>query len=214
MSVKEPGSFRLIATLALAGLISGLALAGVYLWARPLIEANEAAALRRAILELLPGTTEIVALTPRGERLVSFDETDPESKDLPRIYLGRNAEGKALGFAIPAEGPGFMDTIGVIYGYEPEKKVIVGMIVLESRETPGLGDRIAFDPHFLENFRALAVEPEIVSVKKGEKKNPNEVDSITGATISSKAVVSILNKGTARWRDLLDGEIEIAEESP
>lgn len=45
----------------------------------------------------------------------------------------------------------------------------------------------------------LAVEPEIVAVKKGQKKNKNEVEAITGATISSKAVVNLLNNTIDIW---------------
>ena len=71
--------------------------------------------------------------------------------------------------------------------------------MLESRETPGLGDKINKDVDFLANFTDLAVEPTIVGVKKGEKAKPNEVDCITGATISSKSVIKILNTSTGEW---------------
>ena len=73
------------------------------------------------------------------------------------------------------------------------------MHVLESRETPGLGDRIFKDPEFVASFRSLATQPEIVLVPKGSGTAPHEVDGITGATISSKAVVKILNASTAQW---------------
>ncbi|MHC4142111.1 MAG: FMN-binding protein, partial [Planctomycetota bacterium] len=45
-------------------------------------------------------------------------------------------------------------------------------------------------------------EPEIVVVKDGRDAD-NEVDAITGATISSKAVVKIINEANTRWLDLL-----------
>ena len=77
------------------------------------------------------------------------------------------------------------------------------MEVLESRETPGLGDKIIKDQEFLDNFRDLAIEPEVVAVKSGTRKAPNEVDSISGATISSKAVVNIINAGNSQWLDLI-----------
>jgi len=76
--------------------------------------------------------------------------------------------------------------------------------VLESRETPGLGDKIIYDEQFHENFVELAVEPTIVGVKRGEKTNPNEVDTITGATISSNAVIAILNGSSQKWLPLLE----------
>jgi electron transport complex protein RnfG len=50
-------------------------------------------------------------------------------------------------------------------------------------------------------------------VKRGEKVNPNEVDTITGATISSEAVISILNGGSERWVPLVE-KLEGGEVSP
>jgi electron transport complex protein RnfG len=73
------------------------------------------------------------------------------------------------------------------------------MEVLESRETPGLGDKIYKDAAFQENFVKLSVEPEIVTVKKGSKAAANEVEAITGATISSKAIVKIMNNTHKEW---------------
>jgi len=100
---------------------------------------------------------------------------------------------------MPAAGPGFQDTIAILYGYKPGQKIVVGMEVLESRETPGLGDKIYKDAEFVGGFSALSVEPEIFAVKKGTKSQPNEIDAITGATISSKAVVRIINEAHAAW---------------
>ncbi|MEW8139698.1 MAG: FMN-binding protein, partial [Candidatus Thiodiazotropha endolucinida] len=96
-------------------------------------------------------------------------------------------------------GPGFQDTIRLLYGYQPKQRKVVGMEILESRETPGLGDKIYKDAEFVSNFDALSVEPEIVTVKRGAKAAPNEVDAITGATISSKAVVRIINQANQQW---------------
>ena len=55
------------------------------------------------------------------------------------------------------------------------------------------------NPVFVGGFSALSVEPEIFAVKKGTKSQPNEIDAITGATISSKAVVRIINETHAQW---------------
>ncbi|MHC4711116.1 MAG: FMN-binding protein, partial [Planctomycetota bacterium] len=110
--------------------------------------------------------------------------------------------GVFLGWAISGAAPGFQDTIGVLYGYDPVRRLVTGMYILESRETPGLGDKIFKDDDFVGNFSALAIEPEIVIVKDGRDAD-NEVDAITGATISSKAVVKIINEANTRWLDLL-----------
>ncbi|MBW1687048.1 MAG: FMN-binding protein, partial [Deltaproteobacteria bacterium] len=103
---------------------------------------------------------------------------------------------------IPAEGAGFQDTIKLIYGYDPTRRRVVGMQVLESRETPGLGDKIIKDDSFLDCFRDLAISPDVVAVKKGRTQD-NEIDAISGATISSLAVVRIINEANARWIERL-----------
>ncbi|MBI2375788.1 MAG: FMN-binding protein [Deltaproteobacteria bacterium] len=189
---------KLVSALATAGLVAGLIIVGTYLFTLPMIERNQAETLRRAAFKVLPGIEKIEPRMIEGGELVAKPEG---TKGGPGtiIYSGVDASGRAVGFAVPAEGAGFADTIKVLYGFDPKKRAIVGMEVLDSRETPGLGDKIAFDPQFRANFTQLAVEPGIVPVKRGNKTKPNEVDCITGATISSKAVSSILDASTKHW---------------
>jgi len=194
---SEPSSLRLVLTLGLTGLLSGLVLVGIYLATKPRIERNQAEALQRAIFRVLPGTESTTPMVLRDGRLTEWTEPGRPPED-GTIYAGFDAQGALVGYAIPADGSGFMDTIRLIYGFDPSRKVIVGMQVLDSRETPGLGDKIVGDEAFHANFRALAVEPDIVPVKH-ETTAPNQVDCITGATISSEAVVSILDRSAKRW---------------
>jgi electron transport complex protein RnfG len=183
-------------TLGLAGLLSGLAIVSAYEWARPRIEANQARALRQAVFRVLPNVVSF-------ERWIHREgELRPTDNDVAResgIYAGCGARGELIGFAIPAEGAGFQDTIKLLFGYLSDQRRIVGLEILESRETPGLGDRIYKDEAFLDNFQALSVDPQITLVKNGTKRAAYEVDSITGATISSQAVVNILNAGVQVW---------------
>jgi len=187
----NPSSLRLVLTLAIAGLVSGIAIIGIYESTLPTITANKARELREAVFKVLPGVTQMQALVYRDSHLIVVEKPN---KDEPVIYGGYDEQGDFMGYAMPAAGPGFQDTIAILYGYKPEQKIVVGMEVLESRETPGLGDKIYKDAVFVGGFSALSVEPEIVAVKKGTKSQPNEIDAITGATISSKAVVRIINE--------------------
>jgi H+/Na+-translocating ferredoxin:NAD+ oxidoreductase subunit G len=201
---KEPSSFKLIFALALAGLFSGLILVGTFIYTDPLIKANKEAAMQRAIFKVLPGCTSYTALKLEGGKLIekvanATKKTETDKKEL-LIYAGYNTNKELIGFAIPGSEPGFQDIIGAIFGYDGAGKVIIGFEVLESKETPGLGDKIFKDADFKTNFTSLVVEPEIIAVKKGKKQNPNEVEAITGATISSKAVVRLLNKTMAIWQ--------------
>ena len=193
---STPSSLRLVLTLAIAGLVSGVAIIGIYESTLPTITANKARELREAVFKVLPGVSQMQALVYRDGQLVAVEKPD---KDEPVVYGGYDEQAEFVGYAMPAAGPGFQDTIGILYGYQPEKKIVVGMEVLESRETPGLGDKIYKDAAFVGGFSALSVVPEIVAVKKGTKSQPNEIDAITGATISSKAVVRIINETHANW---------------
>jgi electron transport complex protein RnfG len=197
----EPSSVRLAGTLGVAGLLSGLLLVMAYELTLPQIERNRAEALRRAVFEVVPEAASMQKLVVRDGALVVADGS--EAKGTPAIHAVYRADGSFCGYAIPGEGNGFQDVISLLYGFDPARGRMVGMRVLESRETPGLGDKIFKDAAFVANFDDLAVEPAIVAVPKGQKNAAHEVDSITGATISSKAVVRILNEAQGRWRDVL-----------
>lgn len=204
---SEPSSFRLILTLGIAGFFSGLLLVSVYLSTQPAIQKHRAESLRKAIFQVLPGCTKYQTLELRDGQLVEADAAEQSSSEgevLPRVYAGYDASDEFIGFAIQGEEPGFQDNIGAIFGYQPEEKVIIGFEVLESKETPGLGDKIIKDENWLANFKALSVEPTIEVVKEGQGQKPNQVETITGATISSKAIVRLLEKELAEWRPVLE----------
>jgi len=198
-----PETPRLVLTLCLAGLFSGLTIVGAYRLTLPTILENHAQALREAVFEVVPGSERMQRLVLEGEgdgaHLVPAAGVLGEE---PSVYGAYDASGRFVGYAIPAEGPGFQDTIRLIYGFDPGTRRIVGMSVLESRETPGLGDRIYKDQHFVDQFNDLAVEPPVQLVKETPT-SPNQVDAITGATISSTAVVNIVRRGNAEWLDRL-----------
>ncbi len=210
-----PETPRLVLTLTLAGLLSGLAIVSAYRLTLPRIQENQARALREAVFEVVPGSEAIQRLVVEDGSLVpaaaSAGDADGES-----IYAAYDESGGFLGYAIPAAGAGFQDTIKLIYGYDPATGNVIGMQILESREPPGLGDRIYKDAGFVAEFRELAVEPRIELVK-GAGDEANEVDAITGATISCAAVVSILNAGNEQWLDRLPAEpppLSAADDAP
>ncbi len=192
----------MMATLGIAGMCSGLALVGIFLLTLPRIERNRAEALEAAIFEVLRGASARVAFVVREGVLARYESPGGNLPKEEAIYAGYDDTGQMVGFAIPAEGPGFQDTIKLIYGYDPARGRVVGMQVLESRETPGLGDKIMKDDTFLDCFRDLAISPDVVATKKGRTQD-HEVDAISGATISSVAVVRIINQANARWIDRL-----------
>jgi len=175
----------------------------------PIIKHNKTEALEKAVFKVLPGATQRVTFKKTDN---GFEPMTGEVTNEQVVYAGFDNDNNLVGLAIEASGQGFQDVLNVLYGYSPEKQVIVGFYVLESRETPGLGDKIDKDPNFLENFAALdvsldesmqAIKNPVEPVKNGTKTNPWQVDCITGATISSKAVGNIIKQSTQYWCPLI-----------
>lgn len=206
---QEPSSFRLIITLGVAGFLSGCFLVGVYIFTKPIIEKNKAEALKAAIFEVLPNTSSFKTMQPDGVSLKEVAEESPSNANV--IYMGMNANGEITGFALPGGEPGYADIIGGLAGYHPAKKMVIGFKVLETKETPGLGDKIFKDEEFKTNFLALETEPEIEFVKKGERTGANQVEGITGATISSKAVTKLLDNAVKEWQEAIGVYMETTD---
>ena len=191
-AAPQAASGKLMATLAVAGAVAGLAIVLVFQWADPQIQAHRAAALRAAVLEVLsePASYQSLYVTPGG-----LSEAAPDGVDTVRaekVFLGFDESGDPVGYAVTGAEPGFQDFIGLIFGYDPAAGRLLGMKVLESKETPGLGDKIFKDMDFVNGFQG--VETPIVGVKLGAATGAdNEVDMITGATISSRTVIGIIN---------------------
>ena len=97
-------SLRLVLTLAVAGLVSGVAIIGIYESTLPTITANKARELREAVFKVLPGVSRMQALVSRDGQLVAVAEP---AKDEPVVYGGYDDAGGFVGYAMPGAGPGF-----------------------------------------------------------------------------------------------------------
>lgn len=198
----EPGSLRLILTMGVAGLAAGLILVTVYTLTLPKIQQNLYNDMQLAIGKVLDGTESTTTWLLEDGGLVPYEGPDGVLPEGEAVYAGFDEEGNLIGYAIPAQGAGFQDTVKVVYGFDPVERIIIGLAVLDPLlETPGLGDKIRDDPAFVGSFVALQIDPEIIGV--AERSAPNEVDLISGATITSDAVVKILNASTTVWAPVL-----------
>lgn len=177
------------------------------------IAENQARFLARAVSEVLPAaqTTVPIMMTP--------DKGIEETTETPALpaFLGYDEDSELVGAVITAEGMGYQDNVRVLYSYSFEQDAIIGFMVLDSKETPGLGDKIETEPHFIANFERLDVSlaPDgesllhpIVTVKQGEKTEPWQIDGITGATITSEAIGTILNRSANDWVPALERNLE------
>jgi electron transport complex protein RnfG len=191
------------------GIISALLIVTTFEVTQPRVQRLKAEALEKAIFEVLPGTvnTQAFGVTKKGE-LVEMNE---DAKTEKAVYAGYDKNNNIVGYAIEASGQGYADIIRILYGYSPDKEVLIGFQVLESKETPGLGDKIEKELHFVNNFKALDVslsnngklKNKVITVKQGEKQSPWEIDGITGATISSRAIGNIIGTSTTELVPML-----------
>jgi len=201
---KSVSSFRLIATLAVAGALAGLLIVLVNQHTKPLIDKYKAEQLQKAVYEVLPGTEEYDTYYLVDSSLSLTLPAGAKESEYKRIYVGYNAEKKLNGVAMSRGESGFQDVIMIIFGVDPNTGKLKGMKVLDSKETPGLGDKIFKDMAFVNQFFAGPATP-LIPVKPGTGKGkPGEIDTITGATISSKKLVEIINHALEEWKPILD----------
>lgn len=198
----EASSVRLVGTLAVAGALAGLAIVLVFQWANPLIEAWRAEVLSQAVTEVLAGADRYETVFLDAAGFTASPQAD--TTDLDRIYVGYDGSNRPVGVAVAAGEPGFQDVIRLIFGYDPATGEVIGMKVLESKETPGLGDKIEKDSAFVAEFSRVATP--LLDVKKGREAGLDaEVTLITGATISSRAIVDIINHRLEAIGSSIDG---------
>jgi Na+-translocating ferredoxin:NAD+ oxidoreductase subunit G len=187
---------RLIGTLGGFGALAGLLIVAAFATTQPRIRANKAAALAAAINEVLAAPDRYDTLYVTEDSVSRRLPAGANAETAEAVYLGwRN--GTRAGFAIVANGPGFQDNIRLIFGYDPATSRLLGMKVLESKETPGLGDRIYKDAEFVAQFTRVQAPLEGVKEGQGEGQ-PTELVMITGATISSRALIRAINAALER----------------
>lgn len=216
--VPTPG-FRMIRTLGAIAMLSGLLVVLVYQYTKPIIAENQRIAIEKAIFQVVPGAVSRKDFIAVGDRLLPADSEGAQGE---RIYAAYAADGRLRGVALQAAAQGYQDVIKVLYGYGPECQCIIGMKVLKMAETPGLGDKIASDPGFLRNFEALDAQVDaggaglahpIVTVKHGAKTEPWQIDAISGATVSSKAIGRMLNASAQHLIPLIQRDLALLQHS-
>ena len=198
-------SWQLLLTLTVAGALAGLAVVLLYDWTRPRVEAHKAAVLREAIEEVLHAPRRADTLWLASGRLSESPPTGERAKKVERVYLGFDAAGAPTGYAIQVVEPGFSDPITLLIGYDAARRELLGMKVLESKETPGIADKVV-QPVFTSQFRGRVVP--LTGIKREDSgkmtTDRTAVVMITGATISSRAVLRGINKAIAHWQPYLD----------
>ncbi len=190
-------TFAMIKTLGLVSAICGLIIVSAYQSTFDAVQNNKRVATERSIFKVFPAAQKIEAYVLENGAIA-------KSADLPRsdffaVYGEKNA---FLGIAAQGQAKGYGDLVRLIFAYNPQCECVTGMAVISMAETPGIGDKILTDKKFLANFEKLdarlnaemsALANAIEAVKSGTKANPWQIDSISGATITSRAVGKAIN---------------------
>ncbi len=188
-------SINLIVVLTFTAIISGTILAFLNSVTKPLIEAHSAEVLKNAITDVLP----------------EIDSYEKKTIQDTEFFFGKDADNNILNVAFLAVGNGFQSRLKILVGMDLEMKNILSVKVLEQMETPGLGTKIETDPSNKENldwfpkqFSALNLANQNISYLKNEKpsKEKGQIMAITGATISSAAMIDIINVAIEKNRKI------------
>ncbi len=203
----------MLLTLGLIAAISGLLVATAYEYTAPIIAEKERLATEAAVLRILPGAVaKRDFVIDAAGRLAPVDPASGGANGSAAgggglVYAGYDAQGQLQGLAFTGVGSGYSGPVEVLFAYDPERQLIVRSKVLKSTETPGFGDKLDTDPAFLKNLEALdarlgatgqALANPIVTVKNGTKTQPWQIDAITGATLSSRAMGKAANQAAQR----------------
>ncbi len=211
--------------LSTVALIAAFLLAFVYNLTQPQILKYEKEKELKALAMVLPGYTIKETKTYKLK-----------GADVKYWYAEKNVDGiAASGYAFIVSSSGYSGEVRSMIGIDQDF-VLQGISILKQSETPGLGARAIevmssltfFDflkgkrednnvkiPWFQEQFFGLNLLKEITVVKKGDWKpsmkeellQKNEISAITGATITSRAVIKGIQDGMITIKPIIENDI-------
>ena len=177
---------KITSVLTLVCFICALLLSVVYGLAHKKIEINKEKRVEEALTTLAPQAARVEKITIEEEI----------------IYKLFGQEENLIGYGFIASGQGYQGKIKMLVVSDKSLKYLKGVEVVESLETPGLGAKIQEDP-FKDQFKNLNIKEEMTCIK-GDVERNGQIKAITGATVSSRAVVNILNKRIKEVKELLN----------
>nr|VFJ96292.1 MAG: electron transport complex protein RnfG [Candidatus Kentron sp. LFY] len=211
-----PSSISMVIALGIIAMLSGFLVVLIYEYTAPIIAEKERLALEAAVFQVIPSVVDTEAVQ-RADFLITADELmklDEESEGKANLYAVYSSLGDLLGFAMEGVAQGYQDVVRTLFGYDPNCECIVGMMVLKSTDTPGLGDKATVEKNkeFMANFQSLdvsltsdrsAVEHPVDTVKHGSKTKAWQVDAMAGATITSRAIANGIRDAVGELLPLL-----------
>lgn len=149
--------------------------------------------------EVLSDATEFEEISAEDVAKIATEIGMEKPEELLEIYAGKN-NGEVVGYTVKT-GPtsGFGGEVQVLTGVSSEG-VITGITIIKHNETPGLGALAAGE--WNDQFTGKSATEELVVVKGTAKEGSNEIQAITGSTITSKAVTEGVNTSIQVYQTL------------
>jgi electron transport complex protein RnfG len=188
----------MVLVLTAVSLLAAAFLAGVNILTRERIALFKQKEIEAAIARVVPGA--------KSSRKV-YEERGFS------VYAGTDESGTLLGWAVESVTGGFQDNILFLVGADAELNRISRLYILEQKETPGLGGKITDEKTFLQFWEGKDMNLPL-SLRKPplgkDELGPAEINTITGATISSEAVLSGVSISLEKLKKLRsEGKLEV-----
>ena len=186
---------RPVIVLTAITLIAGVALSGVYALTKDTIDHQKELAARAAFAVVCPGA-ESFESTPAIDEAIQAMEGGVYGSDFGRVtvseaYAGLDAAGETLGWVVKVtSADGFDGDVALAVGIAPDG-ALNGISFTELNETPGMGMRVD-EPAFKDQFAGRNVARFTLN-KAGGSTTQEEIDSVSGASTTSGAVVNAVN---------------------
>ena len=196
--VKEKTGFSIpkpAITLCVITLIAGVALSGVYELTKEAIEEQKLAAEAESYKAVCPGA-ETFASDEAMDTVVhglgdAIYGTEFGKVHINKVIVGKNTAGETVGYVIKVTTrDGFDGDIVMSVGLDLNG-VITGLEFTEINETAGMG-MLCAEPDFKDQFVGDDVDGFVLN-KAGGSTEPEQIDSVSGASISSGAIVNAVN---------------------
>ncbi len=194
---------RPVIVLTAIALLAGLALSGVYMLTKDSIEQQMAEKKMQAYRTVLSG-----AETFEKIEAVSAYENQVYGTKFGRVFIneavvGKDGEGKLAGYAISVtSSKGYDGNVTISVGLTEAGK-ITSVSFTELHETPGKG-MLAADDAFIGQFNGRKAES-FKLLKDGGSQTDDEIDGVSGATVTSKAVVNAVNAAMDFYYNVMGG---------
>ncbi|MCB5250609.1 MAG: FMN-binding protein [Candidatus Cloacimonadales bacterium] len=195
-----PVVFMMIITIIFVGI-----LAVFYHSTKDRVQQREQSELQKAVLSAFNLSTDNIEANYQLyiKELVYANKSHADSI----LYYQASKDGELLGNAFIIYGKGLWGGITALIAYTPDYEQIINVAIINQSETPGLGARIT-EPWFTEQFaNKLIADKYDMLAENAENVSDLQVRQITGATLSSKAVVSMITEESKRIIQTIKGEL-------